>query len=108
MIDIEAIKVGLFDRLDALVAALPLPEAMPGHRSSRELRFGRKGSLVIYGHGHRRAGRFRDFEGGASGDLIDLVAQALRAAGGDPLGRRVLRPVARGTRPSGSGPRDRG
>lgn len=42
------------------------------HRYKNELRWGRKGSLVVHLTGPRR-GRFHDYEAGTGGDLIDLV-----------------------------------
>lgn len=74
--DVSDINAALLHRVDALLAALPLPKPCPGASTRAERRFGSKGSLAVTVAGERR-GRFADFEGGLSGDLVDLVAWAL-------------------------------
>ena len=72
MRDLAAINAGLLGRIDDLVHVLALPQPMV--RRGGQLRFGRRGSLVIH-TGGPRAGSWHSFESGAGGDLIALVEQ---------------------------------
>lgn len=77
----ETLKARLAADAEGLARALGL--AVNRRLSNaRELRCGRRGSLVIYLAGPKR-GRFLDFEEGAGGDLIALVALKLGRSMGD-------------------------
>lgn len=80
------------------------PNPRLSHR--RELRWGRRGSRVLWLAG-RRAGRWRDFESGEGGDLLDAVMvttgcrfpDALRLLGGEGLPVRRDRPAVQDREP---------
>ncbi len=88
MSDLARLKALLLDRVEALVDQLNLPSPSHGtggsHRRSRELRFGKKGSLAIHVAG-RRAGTWRSFEDGIGGDLIALIAWAKSIRQGEAI-----------------------
>jgi hypothetical protein len=72
----KATVQALRDRIETLAIELL---GTPSSSTSTEMRWGKRGSLVVNFAGER-AGRWRSFETGEGGDALDLIAYA---RGGD-------------------------